>query len=200
MYNGKNVEKRLKTISRRKESKARLTRLNITLLSVVLILTFVVGGTIAYLTSNSDPIENTFTPSKVSSEVTEEFDGTEKSNVNVINTGDTEAYIRVRLVTYRVNDDGQRIGGTATIPNFTLGENWVKYGECYYYTLPVKAGGSPATCLIGDEGITLVSYDDVDGGKQVIEVMAEAIQSGPDSAVAESWGVKISAGSVVEAK
>lgn len=40
------------------------------------------------------------------------------------------------------------------------------------------------------------SYDDADGGKQVIEVMAEAIQSGPADAVGKSWGVSISKGSV----
>ncbi len=199
MYNGKNENKRLKTISGRKKSKARFTRFNMTLLSLVLLFTVAVGGTIAYLTAQDGPIENTFTPSEVKCEVTESFNGEVKSNVNVKNTGDTEAYIRVRLVTYRVNDDGQRIGGTATIPNFDLGENWVKYGDCYYYTLPVKAGESPETCLIGEAGVKLVSYDDVDGGKQVIEVMAEAIQSGPDRAVAAAWGVKISAGSVVKA-
>ena len=39
-------------------------------------------------------------------------------------------------------------------------------------------------------------YDDADGGKQVIEVMAEAIQSEPAEAVGEAWGVTISSGSV----
>ena len=33
---------------------------------------------------------------------------------------------------------------------------------------------------------------DPDGGKQVIEVMAEAIQSEPVQAVGEAWGVSIS--------
>ena len=32
-------------------------------------------------------------------------------------------------------------------------------------------------------------YTDVDGGKQVIEVMAEAIQSQPDDAVRQAWGI-----------
>ena len=53
----------------------------------------------------------------------------------------------------------------------------------------------PETDLISE--ITLEdAYDDSDGGKQVIEVMAEAIQSVPDEAVGEAWGVKISKGSV----
>ena len=163
--------------------------------SVLVLLLAVAGGTLAWLTAQ-DSVANTFTPAHVSCAVMENFDGETKSNVNVKNTGDIPAYIRVRLVTYRVNDAGQHIGGTATIPPFTPGTNWVKYGEYYYYTLPVAAGEKPETQLIGESGITLRSYNDADGGKQVIEVMAEAIQSSPAKAVGESWGVTISKGSV----
>ena len=53
----------------------------------------------------------------------------------------------------------------------------------------------PKEALIGS--ITLKgSYDDADGGKQVIEVMAEAIQSQPDRAVGQAWGVTITEGKV----
>lgn len=160
------------------------------LLSLLLIAVFAVGGTVAYLVTRTTPVQNTFTPAQVSCAVTENFDGTVKKNVNVQNTSDTSVYIRVKLVTYRVNDIEQHIGGTAAIPDFTPGTNWVKNGGYYYYTKPVSAGESPADPLIGDgdNKITLKTYDDADGGKQVIEVMAEAIQSSPASAVTEAWG------------
>ena len=161
--------------------------------SVLVLLLAVAGGTLAWLTAQ-DSVANTFTPAHVSCAVMENFDGETKSNVNVKNTGDIPAYIRVRLVTYRVNDAGQHIGGTATIPPFTPGTNWVKYGEYYYYTLPVAAGEKPETQLIGESGITLRSYNDADGGKQVIEVMAEAIQSVPENAVKAAWGAGFSIG------
>ena len=165
------------------------------LLSLLLAVALAIGGTLAYLTTDTDPVENKFTPSYVDCEVTETFNGTTKSDVNVTNTGDTEAYIRVKLVSYLVNDEGQHIGGTAEIPNFTPGTNWVKNGDYYYYTLPVAPNGKPASDLI--DSITLNGfYDDADGGKQVIEVMAEAIQGGPANAVGYSWGVSISDGSV----
>ena len=167
--------------------------------SVLVLLLAVAGGTLAWLTANTGPVVNTFDPAHVSCEVTETFDGTTKSNVNVTNNGDIDAYIRVKLVTYRVNAQNQHIGGTATIPEFTLGTNWVKNGEYYYYTLPVAAGGKPATNLTNSMMLT-GSYDDADGGKQVIEVMAEAIQSSPANAVGESWGVTISEGSVTAYK
>lgn len=170
-------------------------RLSTLLLSVILVVTIAVGGTVAYLVTQDKPITNTFTPSHVNCEVTEDFNGTVKSNVNVTNIGDTDAYIRVKLVTYRVNQDGQHIGGTATIPEFDPGTHWVKYGGYYYYTLPVKPDEKPAAVLISS--ITLEdSYPDADGGKQAIDVMAEAIQSAPAEAIGKSWGVTISEGSV----
>lgn len=167
------------------------------IISLLIIVTMTVGGTAAFLITQTNSKENKFGSSKVNCEVIEDFDGTIKKNVNVKNTGDTEAYLRVRLVTYRVNADGQRIGGTAEVPQFTPGTNWVKYSNYYYYTLPVAPNGVPENSLIDANGIKLIEYTDADGGKQVIEVMAEAIQSTPASAVGETWKVSISQGSVV---
>lgn len=158
------------------------------MISVLLLLSTAIAGTMAWLTATTGEITNTFTPSKVTCEVTEKFDGTTKSNVNVTNTSDINAYIRVKLVTYRVNNDGKHIGGTATIPKFTLGAGWVEHDGYYYYTKPVKPNEQPAVALI-DSIKLLESYTDADGGKQVIEVMAEAIQSEPSKAVIDSWGV-----------
>ena len=182
--------------TRAKQRSRKNTRIITLLIALLLFSALAVGGTVAWLTANATPVENTFTPSKVACSVTEEFDGTTKSNVNVTNTGDTEAYIRVKLVTYRVNDAAQHIGGTATIPTFTPGAGWVKHTDgYYYYTSPVKPNEKPKADLISS--ITLTgSYNDADGGKQVIEVMAEAIQSQPAEAVGSSWGVSISEGSV----
>ena len=162
--------------------------------SVLVLLLAVAGGTLAWLTAQTDGVVNTFTPAHVSCVVTENFDGTTKSNVNVTNTSDIPAYIRVKLVTYRVNEDGQHIGGTATIPTFEPGEGWVLHDGYYYYTKPVEPNKKPEANLI--RSITLNSYTDVDGGYQAIDVMAEAIQSSPAEAVGTAWGVTISEGSV----
>lgn len=164
-------------------------------LSLLLILTVSVGGTVAYLISQTGPVVNTFTPAYVDCVVEENFDGMTKSNVNVKNTSDIDAFIRVKLITYRVNDNGDHIGGTATIPAFTLGTGWFEYGGFYYYTNPVAPDNRPVNDLIGSDGIVLKQYtgedNDADGGKQVIEVMAEAIQSKPNAAVEQAWKVKV---------
>lgn len=189
MYNGRFQAKQPQQPQRPVRRRKRRSKKTGTLLfSLVLLLTMMVGGTLAYLTIQTNPVVNQFTPSHVSCTVKEDFDGTTKRNVNVTNTSDIPAYIRVKLVSYRVNDQGQHIGGTADLPAFTLGTGWVKNGEYYYYTQPVAAGASPAANLT--DSMTLTGpYTDADGGKQVIEVMAEAIQSVPTSAVVSAWGV-----------
>lgn len=183
----------------RKPHKGR-GRLAMMVLSVVLLLALAVGGTLAWLSTKTTPVTNTFTPAEVTCEVTENFneDTGVKTNVNVKNAGNIAVYIRVKLVTYRTNDAGQHIGGTATLREFTPGENWGKHGEYYYYTLPVAPGKKPAANLA--DSMTLEkSYKDADGGMQALDVMAEAIQSEPEKAVADAWGVKIAPGSVTVA-
>lgn len=172
-------------------------RLAMMVLSVVLLLGVAIGGTIAWLSTKTTPVTNTFTPAEVTCKVEEDFneDTGEKTKVNVTNTGNIAVYIRVKLVTYRTNDAGQHIGGTADLPEFTPGENWVEYGKYYYYTLPVEPNAQPQTNLA--DSMTLEkSYKDADGGKQALDVMAEAIQSAPEKAVGEAWGVTITRNSV----
>lgn len=186
MYHGKYEAQHLQRRRKRRSKKTGTL-----ILSLLLVATMMVGGTLAYLFTNTEPVKNIFTPSYVSCSVTESFDGETKSDVNVINTSDIDAYIRVKLVSYRVNDEEQHIGGTAEIPAFIPGAGWVKNGDYYYYTKPVDPGTKPAAALISS--ITLTgSYTDADGGKQVIEVMAEAIQSVPEDAVKAAWGAGFS--------
>ena len=163
--------------------------------ATVLLLALTVGGTVAWLTSKTNDITNTFTPSKVTCRVDENFDPTTgvKSNVKVTNTGDTTAFIRVKLVTYRTNDAGDHIGGTADPPAIEFDGNWFLYNGYYYYKKPVNVGDQTTNLI---DSITLTeNYNDADGGHQAIDVMAEAIQSQPEAAVKEAWGEGFSIGS-----
>lgn len=173
------------------------------ILSFLLIFTVTVGGTLAYLSTQTDEVVNTFTPSHVDCKVEEVFNGYTKSSIKVQNTSDIEAYIRIKLISYRVNDEGKQIGGLATIDDFNLGNGWFKYDGFYYHKTPVAPNDNDSTTyydmtknLLADEtSITLKSYEvtteDPDGGRQVIEVMAEAIQSKPNSAVEQAWVVSV---------
>ena len=191
-YDGKHRKAKAQPVRRKTYHKGRLTAM---VIATAVLLALAIGGTVAWLSTKDAPIQNKFLPTKVACEVTEKFDGSTgvKSNVNVKNTGTINAFIRVKLVTYRTNDQGQHIGGTASLPAFTLGANWVKYGDYYYYTKPVAPNQKPETNLT--ESMTLIgSYMDTDGGKQAVDLMAEAIQSVPEDAVKAAWGAGFSIG------
>lgn len=191
-FEGKHDGAKVRPARRKAHHTGRLTAM---VIATALLLALAISGTVAWLTTKGAPITNTFNPSKVACDVTESFNGTVKSSVNVKNTGDIDAFIRVKLVTYRTNAQGQHIGGTAELPEFTPGAGWVAYNGYYYYTKPVAPNTLPENALI--DSIELkASYDDADGGKQAIDVMAEAIQSVPAQAVGQAWGVTISPGSV----
>lgn len=191
MYKGKYEDKhRKEAAAPASEKTLRAGRVTAIVMATVLLLALAIGGTVAWLSTEDTPITNTFLPSKVACKVTEKFNGTVKSDVNVQNTGNIDAFIRVKLVTYRTNNQDQHIGGTADLPKFTLGADWVKYGDYYYYKKPVEPNQKPATNLT--DRMTLTgSYNDTDGGKQAIDVMAEAIQSVPEEAVKAAWGLSI---------
>lgn len=167
-------------------------RLTAMVIATVMLLALAIGGTVAWLTDTSPAVVNTFTPSQVKCEVEETFNNKTgvKSNVKVQNTSDIPAFIRVKLVTYRTNGKGQHIGGTASVPAFTPGEGWQEHNGYYYYTQPVQPQAFTGILI---EQIKLQDpYLDADGGRQAIDVMAEAIQSVPEAAVKEAWGAGFS--------
>lgn len=151
------------------------------LIALILIICLAVGGTVAFIVTQTQAVKNTFTPANVKVDIQENFDGSVKRNVNVKNTGDTDAYIRVKLVTYMADASGNPIAENASIPNFVLGSDWFycESDDTYYYGKPVAPNGTTSD-LIGSNGITLKEG-------QVVEVLAEGIQSVPDNAVEEAW-------------
>ena len=181
-YEGRHSGEGRRPARRRSHINVRLTAI---VLATVTLLALAVGGTIAWIKADTTPVQNTFTYAKVTTEIEEEFDGKVKTDVKAKNTGTADAFIRIKLVSYRTNGEGQRIGGAAPLDEFTPGTGWVKYGDYYYYTLPVAPNHSTEILV---KTITLKTYDDADGGYQSLDVMAEAIQSTPEAAVKDAWG------------
>ena len=176
-------------------SKRKLRKSVKLVLSLLMILCITVGGTLAYLSVQTGPVVNTFTPSHVSCNVVEDYKNNTKKSIQVENTSDIKAFIRVKLVTYRVNTSGKHIGGVAVDPVFKCGEGWFKASGYYYYKYPVEPHNSSndylTKNLLADEISLFGNYADADGGKQVIEVMAEAIQAMPSSAVTQVWNIPV---------
>lgn len=192
-YQGRHEAKAASCGQKRIHLNGRLTAM---VIATVMLLALAIGGTVAWLTDTSPAVVNTFTPSHVSCEVEEDFNDRTgvKSDVRVQNTSDIPAFIRVKLVTYRTNGKGEHIGGTADLPSFTPGEGWQEHNGYYYYTQPVQPQNF--TGILIDEIQLQDPYTDADRGRQAIDVMAEAIQSMPATAVQEAWHVTIADGSV----
>lgn len=174
-------------------------------LIVIFLITFiiVVGVTFAFMFKKSVLVANNFTPAKVSCEVSEMFDGTNKTSIKVKNTSNISAYLRVSLVSYWVDKDGKIVGKPSEMPIVSYDQsNWIKSGneEVYYYVSSVDAptsnSNSYTTNLITTD--IVLSTDTYNGETvyQVVEVFAEAIQSEPVKAAAEAWGVTIVDGKI----
>lgn len=154
------------------------------LVSLVLVLTAVLGATIAYLSSETPSVTNTFEPASVTCMINEKFnsDNTAKTEVTVTNTGNIPAYIRVAVVANKVDGKGNLIAGTPEI-TISLGADWVKSGNYYYYTKAVAPDAFTGNLLASNIDLT---------NKQVT-VFAEAIQAdgtnGTQKAVVNAWGV-----------
>ena len=155
-------------------------------IAIILILVMAIGGTVAFLVANTDPITNRFTPAVVTSEVNEEFnsDNTVKTSATVKNTGDIPAYIRVAVVANTIDKD-RNVTGTADVSDKLSSEKWTKLGDYYYYNEVVAPGDSTFNLLKAD-GI------DLDGIQ--VTILASAIQSEPAGAVADAWGVQFNSG------
>ena len=154
-------------------------------LSVLLILC---GTVLAYMFKQTEYMDNEFTPANVSCSVVEEFNGVQKASIRVQNTGNIESYLRVKLVSYWVDADGNIVAKPSKLSEITLASGWIKgANNTYYYQTPVAPSDLTETLL----SAPIILEQDENGYLQVVEVFAEAIQSKPYNAVRDSWSVNI---------
>ena len=176
-----------------------MKRLNPKALLVVVLLavllTFTVGGTLAYLFVQTDPVQNTFTPAKVDTEIVESFtDTTEtvKTGIQVKSSDDPEvvdAYVRVAVVGNWYNTDGDIV--KPWTPEFAVGADWKKHTDGFYYYTKVLPAHEITTDLLAESAT--IGETDTDGLHLQVTVMQQAIQAkgtdGTNKAVVDTWGV-----------
>ena len=172
-------------------------RIPLVLLIASLVISLILCGTVlAYMFRQTEYKDNEFTPASVSCRVVEEFDGVQKASIQVQNTGNIDAYLRVRLVSYWVDADGNIVAKPSSMPEINMATGWIKgANNTYYYTKPVSPSAHTGALL--SSPITLEK--DENGYMQVLEVFAEAIQSKPYNAVTNSWKVSMDANGNVTA-
>lgn len=168
-----------------RESKKSLTAL----IALILIICLAVGGTVAFIVTQTQAVKNTFTPSDVTVDIQEVFQDNIKSSITVLNVDDADkedvpCYIRVKLVSNIQDNDGNVLGA-APLGEISLNSDWIDGRDgCYYYKNVVEVGQSTSNLLAKGASITLK-----DG--QVVEVLAEGIQAMPKQAVIDAWGQTI---------
>lgn len=162
------------------------------LVAIVLLLGVAVGTTVAYLIDKTNEIKNEFEYAKTDVTVTEEFNGTTKSNVQVKNNSNIPVYIRATYVANWVDAHGNIVTSVPEEYKYQLTENpddaWKKVGDYYYYPTPVQPGDSTAgsllTCTVTyPAGVATPDYT------LNVEILATAIQSEPIAAITNAWGV-----------
>lgn len=174
-----NIRRALKQLLRRKKL--------LILIAASLVLTAAAGTTVAWLSAKSEDLSNTFTVAEVTCEITETFDGEEKSDVGVTNTGTMDAYIRAVLIPVWL--DGDTIAGIpASLSDLTIdwgdgyGTEWVLGNDGYYYcTAPIPAGA--ATPILIDACTVRADGD----YRLELQISAQAVQALPAIAVTGIW-------------
>lgn len=175
---------------RKKHSRIRMNKLAILFIAVVMLIGAVVGSTVAFLVTETKPVENKFTYASISTGIVETFDGTTKSDVQVINNGDINAYVRATYVVNWLHKDGTVAASVPEGYSYSLTENpdntWTKGKDGYFYYLsPVAPGKSTAGSLLI---CTVTSYPENPEYTLSVEILATAVQSTPANAVADAWG------------
>ena len=176
----------------RKRSTKKRNKMTL-LVSLIVLFTIIVGGTIAYIYTKTGDVKNTFTPSKVSCEIVEIFDYITKSDVKIKNTGDTEAYIRARIVVNWIDDNNnisaiKPVLGVDYSLTLSADNTWIKNGDYYYYKSPVAIGQS--TSVLIEECKKLPESTEKEGYYLSVEILAEAIQSNALENGDGSWTIK----------
>ena len=160
------------------------------LISVAIAASILLAGTaLAYMFRRTETKVNTFDLAEVSCSVSESFSGDQKTSITVTNIGNINAFVRVRLVSYWLDAEGNVAPKNSIDPTVNLGAGWFRGSDgAYYYRYPVGPGSASPNLISSGTAILLSKDGDY---KQVIEVFAEAVQSLPANAVTESWPVNI---------
>ena len=164
----------------------RMNRTAVLLIAVILLISTAVGSTVAFLATKTEPVENSFEYANVSCKVTQNCD-TDGSIVQVKNTGTISAYIRAAVVANWIDADGNIAASVPEGYSYDLtcsSGSWAQGKDgFFYYLLPVAPGASTEGNLL----TCTVTCPETPEYTLSVEVLAEAIQSTPASAVNEAW-------------
>lgn len=163
----------------------------LTLAALALLLTFAVGGTLAYLIAGTDEVENVFTPAQVDTEIKETIENNAKTSItveNVQNDKNIPAYVRVAVVGNWCDASGNIVEPWDGEFSYNM-TDWTKEGDYYYYKRVLAVGAETENLLAEGETISGTSTDPSKEGLHLeVTVIQQAVQSEPNNAVKDAWG------------
>ena len=117
----------------------------------------------AFMFRESTKLENTYIPATVTCEVHETMKNGAKTEITVQNTGNVDAYIRVRLIYYWQDSKGNIVARDMDPPDIRIdgvnNKDWVSSESdpyTFYYMHVVAAkGGVTANLLAKDKSISM---------------------------------------------
>lgn len=173
---------------------ARMKRTAVLLIAISLLISTAVGTTVAFLTTKTEPVENAFEYAKVSCEVSQKYENKTAKDVQVRNTGTTDAYIRATYIVNWVDAQGNIIASDPAGYSYNIAATdgqWTQGTDgFFYYTSSVAPGASTEGSLL----TCTATYPPNPEYTLSVEILAEAIQSTPEKAAQEAWGVTVSDG------
>ncbi len=155
------------------------------------------GGVFAYLVASTDTLSNIFVPAKVTCEIRETFENGVKENVCVKNTGNVDAFIRAAVVVTFEADDG-KVLATAPVEGVDYTVDWNTYDWApgsdgyWYHKKPVSPEELTAELIR-----TATAISAPDGYRLNIRIIATAVQSNPENAVKDAWGISLTDGELI---
>lgn len=164
--------KRTKRIQRMKRKSLLLVA------GILLLLTVAIGGTIAYIVTNTDSMVNTFEPGKVPIEINEAFNGTMKSDVTIKNKGNVPAYIRAKVVVTWKDKAGNVSATPVTASDYSISYNetdWTNVDGFWYYKNAVNPEASTQALIYGCSKTEAANPPE--GYDLSVEIIAESIQA-----------------------
>lgn len=167
---------------------------------VAVVLTAVIGSTLALLIDKPPQAVNTLEVGRVTCQVNEQFNQNVKQNVSIKNTSNISAYIRVKLIPIWRNTDGTGTGIPVAAPTFSSGDasysvtwasgynsNWFYKNGYFYCKQPIAAGANTPN-LVGSFAPAAGLGQPYAGKQLELQVICSAIQAGGTDAV-NVWGV-----------
>ncbi len=183
-------------LARQKQLRRRLT----VVAAIALMICLISAATLAFISTKTEKVDNSFRSGEVTNQVEESFDGTTKTDVSVKNTGNTDSYIRAQILVTWMSSDGKKVyagrpveGTDYTISYGNLGNegDWIKSSDgFYYYSSPVAANAS--TSILIKEAKVKEGASVPEGYRLSVEIVASSIQASPVKAVTESWSSGVS--------